>query len=189
MLADRQADGSSTLSLTRLEEINGGPLTDGTYVLTLQATDTNGNSGQTTVSFTLDTTLATPTFNLDPASDSAPAGDQQTANAIVMLVGHTEANALVELLGLGLITTADGTATVLNIKYTEARMPELTDYRSRLPYSVSQPCDAGSMAHATVRACSECMLRPAPPTVFEDRALSGLSRPGCLKTYREPTLN
>jgi hypothetical protein len=35
-------------------------------------------------------------------------------------------------------------------------MPELTNQRSRPPNSVSHPCDAGSMAHATVRACSEC---------------------------------
>jgi hypothetical protein len=74
--------------------------------------------------------------------------------------------------------------------YSEARMPELTDHRSRLPYSVSQPCDAGSMAHATVRACSECRRDdPRCPTVFEDLGTIGLSRPGCLKTYREPTLN
>ena len=37
----------------------------------------------------------------------------------------------------------------------EARMPRLTDQRPRLPNSVSHPCDAGSVAHATVRACSE----------------------------------
>jgi len=69
-------------------------------------------------------------------------------------------------------------------------MPQLTDRRSRLPYSVSQPCDTGSMAHATVRAYSECRRDdPRCPTVFEDLGLFGLSRLGCLKAYRERTLN
>src|SRR3990170_4366766 len=72
--------------------------------------------------------------------------------------------------------------------YSEARMPQLTDQRSRLPHSVSQPCDAGSMAHATVRACSECRRDdPRCPTVFEDLGTIGLSRLGCLKAYRERT--
>ncbi len=72
--------------------------------------------------------------------------------------------------------------------YSEARMPQLTDQRSRPPNSVSHPCDAGSMAHATVRACSECRRDdPRCPTVFEDLGYVGLSRLGCLKTHRERT--
>ena len=112
LLADRQADGSFTLSRARLEQINGGPLTDGNYALKLQATDTKGNPVQSTVMFTLDTTApVTLAFDLDPASDTAPVGDQQTTTATVTLVGQTEANALVELLEIGLTTTADGTGT------------------------------------------------------------------------------
>ncbi len=107
ILSDRQADGSFTLSRTRLEQINGGPLTDGLYTLKLLATDTVGNGTQITVSFTLDTQVSTLTLDLDPAFDSAPVGDQQTTNAIVTFVGQTEANAAVELLELGLTTTAD----------------------------------------------------------------------------------
>jgi len=65
-------------------------------------------------------------------------------------------------------------------------MPQLTDQSSRLPDSVSQPCDAGSMAHATVRACSECRRDdPRCPTVFDDLGYFGLSRLDYRKTYRE----
>lgn len=69
-------------------------------------------------------------------------------------------------------------------------MPGLKAQRFRLPNSVSQPCDAGLMAHATVRACSECRRDdPRCPTVFEDLGYFGLSHLGYLKTYREPTPN
>ncbi|HNL88276.1 MAG TPA: putative Ig domain-containing protein, partial [Nitrospira sp.] len=120
ILADRQANGSFALSPARLEQINGGPLADGPYTLTLRATDTGGNVTQTTVTFTLDTVVPSLTFDLDSASDSAPIGDQQTTNASVALVGQTEANAAVELLGLGLTTTANasGQFTFTNVALT-----------------------------------------------------------------------
>ena len=63
------------------------------------------------VPFTLDTVVSAFTFDLDAASDSAPIGDQQTTNASVVLVGQTEANAAVELLRLGLTTTANAVAS------------------------------------------------------------------------------
>ncbi|NOS78789.1 MAG: hypothetical protein HOP35_12670, partial [Nitrospira sp.] len=107
VLSDRQADGSFTFSPARLEQINGGPLIDGPLTLTLLATDTAGNATQTTVPFTLDRTVTSLTLDLAVASDTPPVGDQQTTNAIVTLVGQTEANALVELLGLGVQTTSD----------------------------------------------------------------------------------
>lgn len=117
VLSDRQADGSFTFSRARLEEIarsegimnTGGPLPDGTYVLTLRATDSGGNPTQISVPFTLDTAVPTLTLDLDPSSDTLPLGDQQTTNATVTLTGQTEANAAVELVGLGLTTTADAT--------------------------------------------------------------------------------
>ena len=120
ILADRQANGSFALSPARLEQINGGPLADGPYTLTLRATDTGGNVTQTMVPFTLDTVVSAFTFDLDAASDSAPIGDQQTTNASVVLVGQTEANAAVELLGLGLTTTANasGQFTFTNVALT-----------------------------------------------------------------------
>ena len=109
VLSDRQPNGSFTFTQARLEQINGAPLVDGPYSLKLAATDSAGNSTQISVSFTLDTQVPVLTFDLAAASDTAPVGDQQTTNAIVTLVGQTEANALVELVGLGLTTTTDGT--------------------------------------------------------------------------------
>ncbi|THJ19742.1 MAG: tandem-95 repeat protein, partial [Nitrospira sp. CG24D] len=101
--------GNFTLSQTRLAQINGGTLTDGNYTLTLKAIDIYGNSSQIAVLFTLDTAVAQPVFDLTPVFDTQIVGDQQTTASSVSLAGQTEANALVELLGLGLTTTADAT--------------------------------------------------------------------------------
>ena len=105
--SDLLPDGSFTLTRARLEQIYGAPLTDGTYTLTLRATDTVGNPRQTTVAFTLDTSISTLTLDLDPASDTAPVGDQQTMETIVTLSGQTEALATVLLLETNETTTAD----------------------------------------------------------------------------------
>jgi hypothetical protein len=102
-------NGTFTLSQARLTQINGGTLADGSYTLTLKATDIYGNPRQTTVAFTLDTTVAQPVFDLAAASDTQVVGDQKTTATPVTLVGQTEPNALVELLGVGLSTTADPT--------------------------------------------------------------------------------
>ena len=121
VLADRQPDGSFTFTQTRLEQINGGALADGPHILTLRATDTLGNATQTSVSFVLDqTSPASLTFDLAPASDSPPVGDQQTIQDTVTLAGQTEADALVELVGLGRTTTADaaGTFSFSNVALT-----------------------------------------------------------------------
>ncbi len=115
VLSDRQSNGAFIFSRARLEEIarsegimnTGEPLPDGTYVLTLRAMDTGGNPTQISVPVTLDTAIPGLTLDLDPASDTAPLGDSETTNATVTLVGHTEGNASVELVGLGLTTTAD----------------------------------------------------------------------------------
>ncbi|MBI4002597.1 MAG: LEPR-XLL domain-containing protein [Nitrospira defluvii] len=107
VLSDRQADGSFTFTRARLEQINGAPLTDSTYILKLLATDTAGNSTQITVSFTLDTQVPVLTLDLDPASDTAPVGDQQTTHDIVTLVGQTEALVTALLLETSQTTTAD----------------------------------------------------------------------------------
>jgi hypothetical protein len=97
VLADLEANGSFEFSRARLEQINGGPLQDGAHTLTLLATDLFNRTTQMSVPFTLDTTLATPTLDLDAASDSAPAGDQQTTSDFVTLTGQTDPNASVEL--------------------------------------------------------------------------------------------
>ncbi len=112
VLADLKTSGVFTLTPTRLEQIAGGTLADGMHTLHLQAMDTRGNLATLDRLFTLDTSVTTLTFDLDPASDTTPLGDQQTTDAVVVLRGQTEPNAVVELVGLGLAATADQTGMV-----------------------------------------------------------------------------
>ncbi|MEK6801410.1 MAG: putative Ig domain-containing protein [Nitrospirota bacterium] len=119
VLSDRQPDGSFSFTQVRLEQINGAPLTDGTYVLKLQATDTAGNSTQISVPFTLDTQVSVLTFDLAAASDTAPLGDQQTTNDVVTLIGQTEALATVHLLETGATTQADASG---NFSFTNVAL-------------------------------------------------------------------
>ena len=76
----------------------------------LRATDQAGNvSTLTGVSFA-STRLRLPlTISLDPSTDSAPVGDDQTTFATVILVGQTEAKLPATLIETGATTTADGT--------------------------------------------------------------------------------
>ena len=112
VLADLQTSGVFTLTPARLAQIAGGTLADGTHTLHLQATDARGNLATLDRFFTLDTTGTAFTFDLDLASDTMPVGDQQTMDAVVALRGQTEPNAVAELVGLELSTTADQTGTV-----------------------------------------------------------------------------
>lgn len=82
---------------------------DGAYTIGVRATDASGNtSAFVELTFTLDTQPPTPlTFDLDPASDSAPVGDQQTTLPIVTLVGVTEPGVQLRLLETNATTTAD----------------------------------------------------------------------------------
>jgi ELWxxDGT repeat protein len=118
ILGDRQSNGTFTLSTARLEQINGGLLTDGVHTLILHATDTRNNATQIALTFRLDRTAPTTlTLDLDAASDTPPLGDHQTTAGVVTLAGQTEANALVELVGLGRTATAsgDGFFSVANV--------------------------------------------------------------------------
>jgi hypothetical protein len=68
------ADGFFLLSRSELEEIYGAPLVDGSYTLTIEATDAQGNACPQNISFTLDSTSPTVTIDQaagqeDPASD------------------------------------------------------------------------------------------------------------------------
>ncbi|EKI6026727.1 Ig-like domain repeat protein [Salmonella enterica] len=53
-------------------------LVENTYTLTVKATDVAGNTATETLSFTIDTTLSTPTITLDSADDSGTANDNMT---------------------------------------------------------------------------------------------------------------
>ncbi|AFY71953.1 RHS repeat-associated core domain protein (plasmid) [Thalassoporum mexicanum PCC 7367] len=109
ILTELQADGSFNLSSAVLEQINGGPLADGVYVLHLQATDEFGNvSDSFDINFTLDTTApAVPTIDLDPAFDTEPVGDEQTTLDLVTLTGQSEPNSQIEIVQTGQTAVAD----------------------------------------------------------------------------------
>lgn len=81
---------------------------DGPHTVVLRATDAAGNVGESTVTFTLDTTSPSLSFGLDPSTDTAPVGDGRTEFGTVTLVGQTEPGLLVELIGTGRTTLADG---------------------------------------------------------------------------------
>jgi hypothetical protein len=102
--------GTFTLDAAELAVIAGGLLGEGAHTLHLVATDGAGNpSGIFDVPFTLDTIAPSePVFDLAPASDTSPVGDQQTTLDSVTLVGQTEPGALVTLVDTGDETTAGG---------------------------------------------------------------------------------
>jgi cyclophilin family peptidyl-prolyl cis-trans isomerase len=107
---DVQPDQSFRLTRQRLEQINRGQLTDGVHVLRLEAEDNRGNtSGVFEFTFTLDTVVSAPSFDLAPDSDTAPIGDRRTTLTNVTLVGQTDPGARVELVQTGSFATADGT--------------------------------------------------------------------------------
>jgi hypothetical protein len=119
ILAELQADDSFTLSQTVLEQINGGALADGVYVLHLQAADEFGNvSDAFDINFTLDTTVPiAPTIGLDPAFDTEPIGDGQTTLDIVTLTGQSEPNSQIEIVQTGqtAIADANGLFSIANV--------------------------------------------------------------------------
>ena len=103
-----QPDGSFTFNQATLETIYGDSLPDGIHTLTLQAKDEYGNvSDNFDITFTLDTNIVQPVFDLDTESDSEEVGDKKTSFEIVTLTGETESNATVSLQGTDLTTTAD----------------------------------------------------------------------------------
>ncbi len=105
-----QADSSFTFNRAQLESIYGGILPDGVHTLHLQALDEYGyQSNIFDFTFTLDTALSAPTFNLETTSDSGTLGDKKTKFETVTLVGQTEANATVVLEQTHAVTTSDST--------------------------------------------------------------------------------
>ncbi|MEM6398797.1 MAG: Ig-like domain-containing protein [Cyanobacteria bacterium P01_D01_bin.116] len=106
--AQLQPDGNFTFNQTTLETIYGDSLPDGTHTLSLQAKDEYGNiSDNFDITFTLDTNIVQPVFDLDSESDSDEQGDKKTTFEIVTLTGQTESNAEISLQGTDLTTTAD----------------------------------------------------------------------------------
>lgn len=110
VLSQLDAEGNFNFNLTQLETIYGGILPDGALTLRLVAVDASGNTLDTfSYTFTLDTRIAQPIFNLDAASDSGTLGDRKTKFDFVTLSGITEPGATLILEQTGATTTADNT--------------------------------------------------------------------------------
>jgi hypothetical protein len=109
VLAKLNADGTFTLDMPTLTQINGGQLPDGVYQLSLKAEDKFGNvSNEVKLDFTFDTSAPqAPGTMLDSLFDAAPLGDSQTTFAKVNLLGQTEANATVTLDGTNISIVSD----------------------------------------------------------------------------------
>ena len=98
VLGDLSNAGTFTLSRSRLAQVAGGVLADGSHTLHVEASDVRGNVTARDVFFTLDTRAPrTPTFTVHPAFDTGLVGDQQTTLASITLLGITEIGSTVEL--------------------------------------------------------------------------------------------
>jgi cyclophilin family peptidyl-prolyl cis-trans isomerase len=99
---------SGNFSFTTSLALDGSA--DGAHTVGLQARSRAGVlSSLSTVSFTLHTKVTTPTFDLDPASDTGVVGDHITSLATVTLTGHTDPGVSVTLTQTNAKTTADST--------------------------------------------------------------------------------
>ena len=100
----------SGITTEAFEQMNGGPLADGSYKMIVKATDVHGNEAETSVEFNLG--LTPPellSFDLTSSSDSLPFGDLITDSDLVDLQGTTEPGATVTVTGTfgSETTTAD----------------------------------------------------------------------------------
>jgi hypothetical protein len=105
-----------------------GPLSDGTYNVTLSTTDIAGHlSSPTTFSFSIDTLAPiAPTLTLAPASDSGTVGDGLTNMAAPVFTGTAEPGTTLDLYYAA--TTAAGTTTVgTDGSFSVAVAPALAD--------------------------------------------------------------
>ncbi len=131
---------------------------DGAHTLQFQATDKAGNvSGLTPVTFTLDTTPPAVSFDLDPSTDSAPVGDQQTTFSTVILTGQTEPFDPVTLVETGATTTADASG-----KFSFANVPLMVGANL---FHVQATDKAGNVS---VAANTFTLIQSPAPCVFND---------------------
>lgn len=104
--------GEITANELGLAEFVLNTLADGSYNFTATATDAAGNTSDlsSTLTVVIDINSPnTPTFDLDPTSDSDPDGDKQTTATIVTLVGQTTPGSQVTLVESDAVATANVT--------------------------------------------------------------------------------
>ncbi|WP_292745723.1 Ig-like domain-containing protein, partial [Nostoc sp. NMS4] len=110
VIAQLNTDGSFSFNRTQLEAIYGSSLPDGAHTLRLIASDEFGNTSNAfSFTFTLDTTVTQPVFNLDAASDSGTVGDKKTKFDTVTLTGLTDPGVTVSLAATNTTISADNT--------------------------------------------------------------------------------
>ncbi len=98
ILPQRQPDGSFTLTLAQLQQLNGGPLSDGVKTVRFTAQDEFGNqSGIFTITFTLDTVVLPPNNLLLVTDTGISSSDRITSTSTPTLSGVTEPGAKVAL--------------------------------------------------------------------------------------------
>ena len=101
-LADQQGNWSIGVSSTAFAD---GPLS-----FTVSSQDVAGNTSALSSSFSIEVDTVAPVqpqFDLAPASDTAPVGDQETTFPVVTLVGATDPHVQVELVEAGLFATSN----------------------------------------------------------------------------------
>ena len=119
ILADLQATGTFSLTTTRLNQISGGTLADGTHTLHLLATDSRGNSTLSDLTFTLDRLAPGLTgVGLSPGSDTGTAGDNVTAALKVVITGTTDPGVLITVGTRTALATGTGIFQVPDVALT-----------------------------------------------------------------------
>ncbi len=110
------AGGNFTLSVAKLNALNGSPLTDGTYKLRIETRGTDGGARESSFTFRLDTTAPTGTsVALSLASDTGTTGDGLTSASVVNLTGSAEPGARISVGGKSAIADNTGKFVLPNL--------------------------------------------------------------------------
>ncbi|EHJ7618810.1 Ig-like domain repeat protein, partial [Salmonella enterica] len=123
-------------------------VTEGAHVLTVEATDIAGNTATRTLDFTIDTTLSTPTIELDGPDDTGVQGDNLTNRSqptfILKDVDPDAASVMVSVNHGGTTTTFAATNGAGGWRFTPAS--DWTDGAYTLSVTVTDK--AGNVSHS-----------------------------------------
>ena len=145
LISDIGAGNTFTLSASVIAGMLGGTISQGTHTIHLRDENAAGDTTDLDVTFTFDTSIATPTIVLDPASDTGTLGDNETNLATVSLDVTTEANATVVLKDGSGNTLATGTANGSGaFQFTNVALAAGTN-----PFTVVATDPAGNTATST----------------------------------------
>jgi membrane-associated phospholipid phosphatase len=120
------ASGNFTLSVAKLNAINGGTIPEGTHTLRVEVRTTDGSARVATFAFTLDNTAPTAagsSVNLSLTSDTGTIGDGITSAAVVSLVGNIEPNAKITVAGKSALADQTGKFVIPNFALAEGANP------------------------------------------------------------------